>query len=895
MNQIATDWSLVRHRLSAVARVLALAATAACAGAIPAAAQGLDPDPIRRPRPSGFPDIDASIDAAYTRLMLRRTAEDMLRSSPDDPATVAWLVEAGRNDDALDVLQRIVETRPEQIGPAFRHIAMSGQRMISDRVSEHRARLTRLLVMARKAVATLEREAQADSAFALLGTEHALADTYVEFSTRLRQLIAAYPGTAAAARARVQLLVDPRETVRTIAALDDVVDSSPGTTLAAMALHTKGSHIANRTFDYRTNRRADDHAGRLEQVVAIVRELGSGRYPPSYWVRHAPDLVFLVDMADVTMLDDHLPAADADRALAAYCSFFETHWALLDDEDRSSSARHTLSITMPLLAGSASAAPTAVDDLFASLEARGLPRASSLRLQALHHLFQERQGRSPEIRTQSGERLREILRKAAGSGSERDAREALVMLAAYELTHERFDEAHRHYRTFLERYPSNDWAWVAALRVAQLDEMAGSSLDTASAFEKAAAMSTEWPWARQLGSAYAARAFESAGLFDRALVLYRETLQAWPDPTERTLSVGWPPRRRAGSGTALPEPDRWVVNRDDVVTRVEQLSRSLTEGGGSELERGRSLLARARFAESRATFDGIRTAYPGSAVAVEALALSHQTRLEVALALAAADAPARDVSAAIAELEALEREPFDASVGLAGIARASLLRITGRPEEATRVLRSILTRWAASGTAAKDAVVPAPGSIEHDVLAIRDAVFLPMGGGIYGRTRRDTFEWPAQPPAFVMAPATLRVGVAGQPGETLVPVARAPAGMANVVFMSDDAHTALQRLPTQLGGTGRRSPQGVMDVPHQPVGDSSAIVRFWNETFFARHGHWGGWLTHTPPSFRAIQFTNAERTRAAVLVRFVYSGTTVIVEKEGGVWVAKELSGLWIE
>lgn len=469
------------------------------------------------------------------------------------------------------------------------------------------------------------------------------------------------------------------------------------------------------------------------------------------------------------------------------------------------------------------------------------------------------------------------------------------MMAAAEFQHEGFDAARRLYTYFLDRYPTSDWAWVAALRVGQLDEALGNPAGAARRFAETFETFADVPWARRLGAVYAARATEHAGTPRRALVWYREALDAWPAGAESSLALGWPPRQQPGRSLEDRQQDPSVVNREDVVTRVGQLSRFLPQPAGEDLERGRFLLAQGRAEQALATFDLVRAAQPGSAPAAEAVQLSHRARLELAIEKASAREGKPDVNAALAELEALGREPFDPWIGVAGVARASLLLVTGNKGDAADIMQATLTRWASWSAAAANAPLPEPGSLEHDVLAIRDAVFRPMGGGIYGTGRRGLFQWPASPPAFLIARAALRVTLPGHDGPLVVPVSFQPAGLDGTILVDDEVHARLLRLPAELGGAERRTPQEVMEVPNQPEGHSRDIVELWNRYFFARPGHWGSWLTLTPPSFEWVQFSTAARTRATVIVRFMYSGTTVVLEKGDGRWTMKELSGFWIE
>jgi hypothetical protein len=85
-----------------------------------------------------------------------------------------------------------------------------------------------------------------------------------------------------------------------------------------------------------------------------------------------------------------------------------------------------------------------------------------------------------------------------------------------------------------------------------------------------------------------------------------------------------------------------------------------------------------------------------------------------------------------------------------------------------------------------------------------------------------------------------------------------------------------------------------MDVPNQPAGASVAVLAFLNRFFPVEPGHWGGWMFETFPMILQIEFTNAERTKAAVNVMVEYEGATVELEKPAGRWVWKATVGRWI-
>ena len=98
----------------------------------------------------------------------------------------------------------------------------------------------------------------------------------------------------------------------------------------------------------------------------------------------------------------------------------------------------------------------------------------------------------------------------------------------------------------------------------------------------------------------------------------------------------------------------------------------------------------------------------------------------------------------------------------------------------------------------------------------------------------------------------LRVKQMGSDTWTSLDVSRQPSGVTNVVFMTKDDMTYLTRAVSRIGGTSRRQPGFIMEVPNQPIGDAQTIIRWWNEFFPARPGHWAGFDIMTSPYFSSI-------------------------------------------
>jgi hypothetical protein len=231
-----------------------------------------------------------------------------------------------------------------------------------------------------------------------------------------------------------------------------------------------------------------------------------------------------------------------------------------------------------------------------------------------------------------------------------------------------------------------------------------------------------------------------------------------------------------------------------------------------------------------------------------------------------------------------------ASAGLAGVEAATKQMLAGQRAAADAAMRTALGRWVQTSTQLAD---PRPGSLEADALAIRDAVFLPLGNSVL-RGEWNAEGWPASLPPFLLAAARLEVHVADRTSPVSIAVSRQPPGFSSVVFVTAEDVERLTRLVSRLGGTARREPAAIMEIPNQPSGPAERIIAWWNGFFPARPGHWSGVEIESAPAFDAIAFTDVARTRAEVKVRIGYAGATVVLEKTGGTWTMRELIDQWV-
>src|SRR5437899_6962976 len=87
-------------------------------------------------------------------------------------------------------------------------------------------------------------------------------------------------------------------------------------------------------------------------------------------------------------------------------------------------------------------------------------------------------------------------------------------------------------------------------------------------------------------------------------------------------------------------------------------------------------------------------------------------------------------------------------------------------------------------------------------------------------------------PFFIVNPNTR---VTRSTGEVVTLTLRQPLrDYANVVFLDSEQLAFFDRLLAKVGGTERRQPTAVMEVPNQPVGGSMQVLALLQKFFPAR-------------------------------------------------------------
>jgi hypothetical protein len=323
------------------------------------------------------------------------------------------------------------------------------------------------------------------------------------------------------------------------------------------------------------------------------------------------------------------------------------------------------------------------------------------------------------------------------------------------------------------------------------------------------------------------------------------------------------------------------LRREQLTQRVAQLQESLSTAEGRLLEQGRWLLDHGKPTEALAPLEEVLHSSPGSKMAIEARLLAHRARLFRALDWAGATS-GRDLGAAFAELDLIARDEYDVEVFAAQVARATLSwkQAVGAgngdaTSQAQTQMREALREWQLRQAALGR--TPAT-TVSRDVSEIREILFQPDGGGIYGGWARNRFQprGPLRP--FLVVNPEVRVKFADG-ADSLQSSYQGIESRAQVLFFTASQLSLLREVQTRIDGPLREQ--------------TSAVSAFWNQ-FFSVNPRVDGLALESFPVIRDIEYLDAERTHAAARVEAGSEGCTVILEKAGGIWRVIRLTGMWI-
>lgn len=831
-----------------------------------------------------FPSHDSQLLRVQQRGNGIAAATAALARDPDAVDTLALLLAQEQIDDAIVVAERIVAAHPDRLLPALKLVARESYRF-RDKPRGQPEALARIARNARQRLAELPREEAARAARQIIMFEPRQpgaprANAYEE---SLNEFIRDYAGTEEAVLTEVDRLTRGRVSWAQIDSLVAFARARPGTTPGAKALFDAGSQLGVNIPVTGVEPRGSDPTDRFMRVLGIVKELESGAYPRSEWVDRAPELV-----TGFFASNPAIAPANVEQLAAEYVAFARTHFDPKDPDLGGSRVAYLLTNKLADLYKSQGDPTPHVEGALDRL-AEETAQAAFVYMKASYYLYSSINvpGQRAAMRTKA----MEVLRKLSEAGTDLSHRKALATLAYLEFEDRNYRGALEHFTQYVRKYPSSPYAWIAALRIgasqAGLDDWKAAT----AAYRTASARYDTIPLARMLGHEYAARSLEALDDFTGALGERDAALRGW-DPAYAPYSgrdltlASWPNPSEIPPVAVEPAP---AMTAEALGERAAQLRTSLAHPSGPLLERGRRLLQQDRRGEAVDTLARLLKQYPRSPFANEARSLSHHAQLEIALIAANVEAAAPQPSAALTQLTTLIGEPYDDAVCVAGIARATLLT-RDRVEEARGVMQDTLARCRTRGARIGRATA---AGLEADAIAVRNAVFRPLGGGVYDGKGWNAFSWPLAPPPFLLVAGTIRVKTAD--GKEIDAVLRDPfPGIDNVVFVSSEQIHLLTVVMTALGGNKRFVPASVMATPNQPAGAALDVLAFWNQFFPARGGHWGGWEFEAYPRIGAIEFLDAARTRAAVPVTIGYSGATVVLEKRNGVWQTVELTNQWI-
>ena len=794
----------------------------------------------------------------FVRQGLRNQAADLqLARAPESPETVGVLLDAYRPGDALTVLRRIVERRPERMGAAFR--AASGRaHQFNDDGRPYPPVVQEIVAKARQRLRQLPLEQAADAAWYLNFIALPVpGQTPIPWPEQLRAFLTEYPGTQAALRAELALLEQNATTPAQLAHVEAFARRHTGTAIGAQALYNAASRV--RSFQ---DSRDADPTERLLRVAALARELHSGAYPDGEWVRLAPGLVI-----NFFATEPRYSKENVARVVAVFREF------LVKSFDVSVNALgggvgYLITEKLPVIFAAGGAEPIAhIDSFLLDLE-RAVPEPAAVGyVRGLWYRHLADRANDVEMRNEWRQKAEATLLNLARTGSGLYNRKALASLASLAFKQRNCGVALRHYREYVSRFPQSEWTWVAGLRLGQCEQFLGNWAEARQAYESVTSAGV-LPPALVLGHTFAGRASEALDDFERARNSYARAERAWDQRFAALYfnTYQFYTRLDGEPCNGCDPRSKDDVSKDWLRMRLTQL-RSFSQPGTALLARGRSFATEESWGNAVKSLDEFLRLYPNSPGAAEARELRTRAKLEIALQQAGPDASEESQRAALAALESLATEPYGFSVFASQVARATLQALVTSEAQAAPLMSDALARWHEHGVVLFSRRPTT--AFQQDVMNIRDVVF----------------RAPDRPPPFFLATPDIRV-VLHDGSNVKVEASSRLAVRPGALLLYEAQIGLLERILTGLGGT-RRHPDQTREVPF--------VQRFWNRFFTMGPGHWGGWILQTFPIVNEVTFIDVARTRGAARIRTGYQGSTQLLTKSDGTWRVTGVTGHWIE
>ena len=811
-----------------------------------------------------FPPLGASYSWTRPDVLASYMARQ-LRDMPDALETFETVVLMERADLVAQALGRIIRDRPEEAASAFGILARrnifrypAGPLALSEPPPENP--LPGLVADARRQLARLTPAAAAQLELAIVFVEPETSSPAPNMrrADALRALIAKYPGTDAALEAEVNLLTSTTANREAwIQPLEQFAKQHPGTAAAAKALSEKAKALSEKAMQTarNLNLRNQDPTDAYLEVLAIVADLRSGRYPANWWSARAPWLAI-----ELSPSNPWITAGNAERLLAGYIDFVKANFTFPADSQLAEGVNGVVTYQIFQLYERTGEGIAGVERTLTELERIDATRARYVRgAFYVNRLTDATATTRPALVQKAIDALSD-----ARSGAGLYSRRALATLASLHYAESDFKAARAAFAEYLAANPDTPWSWVAAIRLGQCSQLLGDLDQAVKEFRAAATRYASVTLARQLGHAFAGRASEARSRFDEAAVEYQQALDQWGD-LRRTARMEYYGR---------PNPEAWTyvdVQGLALKTRLDELRASLAAAEGAQLERGRWLLTSEDHVGALGALETFVRLYPKSTLAPDARRLLRRTRLEMALEQAGPANTPRDEAGAITALTAVDDQPWDEVAGVTKIVAATLTFRRGLRDQANTMMAAAIRDWQDNQITAGASTLPI--AIADDVAAIRGQIFALESPDAWWRS---SFEWrrTADPVAVFNPHITVQL-FEGVPARETVYPASSPK---SAIFMSSDA---MELLVTALNALAEdvpeqrplpRVPREMSDFvsAHLPAEMGMLCCQF---SWFA-----------SVPNVQAVTFTNAERTRATASIRTFSSGGALLLEKTGGNW-----------
>ena len=304
-----------------------------------------------------------------------------------------------------------------------------------------------------------------------------------------------------------------------------------------------------------------------------------------------------------------------------------------------------------------------------------------------------------------------------------------------------------------------------------------------------------------------------------------------------------------------------------------------------ELRRTRAFIQYERWEDAICVADAMIARYPQASIARQAHFLRHKAQLFKALDLTRADPPITSAAPLIQSLRGIAREPMDDAVAAAKLALATVYYRTATGGRPATLVEEAMAAWKATDAQRTADSYRLP--LARDVIAIRNVVFEPFGGGVYANDPRwSGVTWSRRGAPIVFVNPVIRVFAdADLPSLRLATYESFPAH-PNVVFLDADRRQLLDRIITTIGWA---RPQ-----PWMGPGASRDVLAFWADAGLITRGRAGGWTYDAFPRITSLEFLDPQRTIARVSITTGYAGAAIWLEKKNGVWMATSVRDFWV-